>query len=300
MKAQDRSPLLAEMKRHMVSYTMVLPFIVIFAIFTLLPILSAILLSFTNFNMLELPHFVGWLNYKRLVLEDDVFLIAFKNTLVFAFINGPISYLLSFLLAWIINEMPRKFRVFMTIVFYAPSVTGNVYFLWKYLFSGDIYGLVNGFLMRMGILKEPVLWFQDPQYNLTIVIIIQLWLSLGVSFLAFIAGFQSIDRSQYEACAIDGVKNRFQELWYITIPNMKEMMLFGAVMQIASTFSVGAITQELTGGYTSVQYSTLTIINHLTDYGTVRYEMGYASAIAVILFIMVLVTKKIIFRLLKW
>lgn len=300
MKAQNRSPLLAEMKRHTVSYTMVLPFIVIFTIFTLLPILSAIILSFTNFNMLELPHFVGWLNYKRLVLEDDVFLIAFKNTLVFAFINGPISYLLSFLLAWIINEMPRKFRVFMTIVFYAPSVTGNVYFLWKYLFSGDIYGLVNGFLMRMGILKEPVLWFQDPQYNLTIVIIIQLWLSLGVSFLAFIAGFQSIDRSQYEACAIDGVKNRFQELWYITIPNMKEMMLFGAVMQIASTFSVGAITQELTGGYTSVQYSTLTIINHLTDYGTVRYEMGYASAIAVILFIMVLVTKKIIFRLLKW
>jgi multiple sugar transport system permease protein len=289
-----------DIRKNAVSYSMILPFLLIFSIFTLLPIASAMILSFTNFNMLESPNFVGWLNYKRLLLEDDVFLIALKNTLVFTFINGPISYLLAFMLAWVINEMPRKFRVSMTVMFYAPSVTGNVYFLWKYLFSGDIYGLVNGFLVRLGVLKEPILWLQDAKYSLTIVIIIQLWLSLGVSFLAFIAGFQSVDHSQYEACAIDGVKNRFQELWYITIPNMKEMMLFGAVMQIASTFSVGAITQELTGGYMSVQYATLTIINHLTDYGTVRYEMGYASAIAVVLFILVLITKKVIFRLLKW
>lgn len=300
MNTDKKLTILHGIRVNKVSYTMILPFLIVFFLFTLLPILSAIVLSFSNFNMLELPRFVGWLNYKRLLLEDDVFLIAFKNTLVFAFINGPISYIMAFVMAWIINEMPKKFRVFMTVVFYAPSVSGNVYFLWKYLFSGDVYGLVNGLLVRIGFLKEPILWFQDPKYNLSIIIVIQLWLSLGVSFLAFIAGFQSIDKAQYEACAIDGVKNRFQELWYITIPNMKEMLLFGAVMQIAATFSVGAITQELAGGYMSVQYSTLTIVNHMTDYGMVRYEMGYASAIAVILFIMVLITKKIIFRVLKW
>ena len=202
--------------------------------------------------------------------------------------------------AWVINELPRRLRVLMTVVFYAPSVSGNVYFVWKYLFSGDSYGFINGMLMNLGIISEPILWLTDPAYNLGVIIIIQLWLSLGVSFLAFIAGFQSIDRSQCEAGAIDGIGNRFQELWHILIPNMKSMLLFGAVMQISGAFAVGTITQELSGGYMSVQYSTLTIVNHMTDYGTVRYEMGYASAIAVVLFLLVYLSKKAVFRLLKF
>ncbi|MDD4545701.1 MAG: sugar ABC transporter permease [Oscillospiraceae bacterium] len=271
-----------------------------FFIFTLVPIVSAIALSFSDFNMLELPSWVGWANYRRLIFEDDVLLIALKNTLIFAIITGPVSYIFAFVFAWLINEMPSKMRVLMTIIFYAPSVSGNVYFLWQYIFSSDSYGLVNGILISNGIIDEPILWFTDPNYNLIIIIIVQLWLSLGVSFLAFIAGLQSIDRTQYEAGAIDGIRNRFQELWHITLPNMKAMLLFGAVMQISGAFSVGTITQALSGGYMSVRYSTLTIINHMTDYGTVRYEMGYASAISVILFIMVYLSKKLVFRLLKW
>jgi ABC transporter, permease protein len=239
-------------------------------------------------------------NYRRLLLEDRVFLIALKNTLIFAIITGPVSYILAFVFAWVINELPRRLRVLMTVVFYAPSVSGNVYFVWKYLFSGDSYGFINGMLMNLGIISEPILWLTDPAYNLGVIIIIQLWLSLGVSFLAFIAGFQSIDRSQCEAGAIDGIGNRFQELWHILIPNMKSMLLFGAVMQISGAFAVGTITQELSGGYMSVQYSTLTIVNHMTDYGTVRYEMGYASAIAVVLFLLVYLSKKAVFRLLKF
>lgn len=284
----------------LISYSMLAPFLLVFILFTLLPILAAVLLSFTDFNMLEFPRFVGGLNFQRLLLEDSVFLTAFKNTLIFAIITGPASYILAFMFAWVINELPSALRVVMTTVFYAPSVSGNVYFVWRYLFSGDSYGLVNGFLMNIGVISEPVLWLTDPAYNLGVIIVIQLWLSLGVSFLAFIAGFQSIDRFQCEAAAIDGVRNRFQELWHIIIPNMKAMLLFGAVMQIATSFSVGTITQELAGGYLSVQQSTLTIINHMTDYGTVRYEMGYASAIAVVLFLLVYGTKKLIFRLLKF
>ncbi|MBO5200404.1 MAG: sugar ABC transporter permease [Clostridia bacterium] len=286
-------------KEYAVSYSMLLPFLIVFCVFTLIPIICAVVLSFTNFNMLEVPTFTNWMNYRRLFFEDDVFLTALKNTLIFAVLTGPLSYIFAFFFAWLINEMPTKLRVFMTILFYAPSVSGNAYFIWQYMFSNDSYGLVNGLLISWGILDEPVLWFTDPQYNLTIIIIVQLWLSLGVSFLAFIAGLQSVDASQYEAAAVDGVKNRFQELWYITLPNMKDMLLFGAVMQISGAFSVGDITQALSGGYNSVQYSTLTIINHMTDYGTVRYEMGYASAISVILFIMVYASKKLIFKILK-
>ena len=287
-------------RKGAVSYAMLAPFMIFFIMFTVLPVLAAVGLSFTNFNMLEVPEFVGFQNYQRLFVEDTVFLTAIKNTMIFAVICGPISYLFAFFMAWLINEMPRQLRVLLTVIFYAPSVSGNVYFIWTYLFSGDSYGLVNGWLMDLGLIQTPVLWLTDPKYNLAIIIIIQLWLSLGVSFLSFIAGLQGIDQSQYEAGAIDGIRNRFQELWYITIPNMKSMMLFGAVMQIATIFGVGDITQNLGGGYNSVNYSTLTILNHITDYGSVRYEMGYACCVAVILFLLIILFKKLVFRLLKW
>ncbi len=300
MAIKNEHSLGRRMRKGAVSYAMLAPFMIFFILFTVLPVLAAIGLSFTNFNMLETPDFVGLQNYQRLFVGDTVFITAIKNTLIFAVICGPVSYLFAFFMAWLINEMPKQLRVLLTVIFYAPSVSGNVYFIWTYLFSGDSYGLVNGWLMQLGIIQQPVLWLTNPTYNLTIIIIVQLWLSLGVSFLSFIAGLQGIDPSQYEAGAIDGIRNRFQELWYITIPNMKSMMLFGAVMQIATIFGVGDITQNLGGGYNSVNYSTLTILNHITDYGTVRYEMGYACCIAVFLFVLIVLFKKLVFRLLKW
>lgn len=273
---------------------------VFFLLFTVIPILAATALSFTDFNMLEIPKFIGWENYVRLFTDDADFLKALKNTLILALINGPLGYIVAFFIAWLINELNSVFRVAVTLIFYAPSISGNIYFIWKFLFSGDSYGYINGLLMQIGIIDEPVLWLSDANTALIVIIIIQFWTSLGVSFLAFIAGFQSVDKAQYEAGSIDGIKNRFQELWFITVPNMKNLLLFGAVMQIANMFSVGQVTQELTGGYLSIEGSTLTIINHMTDYGTVRYEMGYASAVAVVLFLLVLLTKKLVFRLLKW
>ncbi len=299
MKIKNEHSLGRLIVKNRASYAMLAPFMICFIIFTVLPVLAAIALSFTDFNMLEAPTFLGIDNYTRL-LQDDIFLTGFKNTMVLAFLCGPLSYIFAFFMAWVINEMPKPLRVFMTIVFYAPSVSANVYFIWTYLFSGDSYGIVNAALMQIGILREPVLWLTDPAYNMGIVIVVQLWLSLGVSFLSFIAGFQGVDASQYEAGAIDGIKNRFQELWYITVPNMKSMLLFGAVMQISSSFSCGQVSQDLTGGYQSVNYSTMTILNYITDYGSVRYEMGYACCIGVILFALIVLSKKLIFRLLKW
>ncbi len=291
---------LKQIRDNRSSYIMMLPFMIFFLLFTVIPILAATALSFTDFNMLEIPKFVGWDNYVRLFTDDADFLKALKNTLILALINGPLGYIVAFFIAWLINELNSVLRVAVTLIFYAPSISGNIYFIWKFLFSGDSYGYINGLLMQIGIIDEPVLWLSDAGTALTVIIIIQFWTSLGVSFLAFIAGFQSVDKAQYEAGSIDGIKNRFQELFFITVPNMKNLLLFGAVMQIANMFSVGQVTQELTGGYLSIEGSTLTIINHMTDYGTVRYEMGYASAVAVVLFLLVLLTKKLVFRLLKW
>lgn len=290
--------LITEIRANRENYLMMAPFMILFFLFTVIPVLSSIGLSFTYFNMLETPQWRGWMNYIRLFFDDDVFLIAVKNTLIFAFITGPISYFLCLLFAWFINELSPKVRAFMTLVFYAPSISGNLFVIWSFMFSGDSYGFVNGTLMKYGFLDEPIQWLQDPKYMLTIVIIVQLWLSLGASFLAFIAGLQGIDSSMYEAGAIDGIRNRWQELWYITLPSMGPQLMFGAVMQISSSFAVSDVCEQL-AGFPSTDYAAHTIVTHIKDVGTVRYEMGYASAIATILFITMIVTNAVIRYALK-
>lgn len=270
----------------------------IFFMFTVIPVGISLGLSFFHFNMLEVPRFIGWQNYSRLFLGDDVFLIALKNTLLFAVITGPVSYIACFLFAWIINELSPKIRAVMTLVFYAPSISGNVFFIWLIIFSGDSYGYMNGFLMRLGVILEPVQWLANEKYVLAIVIIVQLWLSLGTSFLAFIAGLQTIDRSLVEAGTVDGIKNRWQELWYITLPSMRPQLMFGAVMQITASFAVAEISIAL-AGFPSVNYAAHTVVTHLMDFGTIRFEMGYASAIATVLFALMLGTNVLTQKMLR-
>lgn len=288
----------SDLKKNYQLYILSAPFIILFAVFVILPVVIAIFLSFSYYNMLEPPKFVGLSNYFQMFFGDDVFWIAFKNTMIFAIITGPIGYLLSFILAWLINELSPTLRAFVTFVYYAPALTGNVYFIWQYIFSGDRYGFINNFLLKMGFTLEPIQWLSDTRYMLMVVIIVQIWLSLGVSFLSFIAGFQSVDNSLYEAGAIDGVRNRWQELWYITLPVMKPQMLFGAIMQISTAFSVGAISQTLVG-YPSKNYAAHTIVLHIMDFGTIRYEMGYACAISVFLFLLMVLFKSLVTRILS-
>lgn len=283
---------------HRHSYALMAPYMILFFLFTVVPVVMSFLLSFFYFNMLEFPRFIGWDNYARLFLADDVFMIALKNTLFFAVITGPVSYIACFIFAWIINELSPKVRAIMTLVFYAPSISGNVFFIWLIVFSGDSYGYLNGFLMRLGFILEPIQWLNDERYVLSIVILVQLWMSLGTSFLAFIAGLQNLDKSLIEAGAVDGIKNRWQELWFIVLPAMRPMLMFGAVMQITQAFAVADIAMAL-AGFPSVNYAAHTIVTHLIDYGTIRFEMGYASAIATFLFLLMVGTNKLTQRLLR-
>ena len=273
-----------EMKNNKTAYFMLAPFLILFIVFTVLPVVLSIFLSLTDFNMLQMPHIVGIANYMRLFLDDEIFILAIQNTLVFAAITGPVSYILALLVAWFINELPPKIRAVVTLVFYAPSISGNAYLIWKTLFSSDSYGWANAVLIKYGIITQPILWFQDADYVMPLCIVVALWTSLGTAFLSFIAGFQTIDRSMYEAAAVDGIKNRWQELWYITLPTMRPQLMFGAVLAITNSFGFGAVVDALCG-FPSVDYAAHTIMHHLSDYGGARYEIGYASAIAVILFI---------------
>ena len=273
-----------EMKDNKTAYFMVAPFLLLFVVFTVLPVILSIFLSFTDFNMLEVPGWEGLNNYTRLFLDDEIFILACQNTLIFAAITGPVSYLLSLLIAWFINELPPKIRAVVTLIFYAPSISGQVYLIWKTLFSSDAYGWANATLMDLGFITSPILWFEDASYVMGLCIVVALWTSLGTTFLSFIAGFQTIDRSMYEAAAVDGIKNRWQELWFITLPTMRPQMMFGAVLAITQSFGFGAVVDALCG-FPSVDYAAHTIMHHLNDYGGQRYEVGYSSAIAVILFI---------------
>ena len=278
------------MKTNKACYAMLLPFMSLFIIFTVVPVVMSLPMGFTNFNMIETPKFVGLSNFYTLFLNDDVFLIAVRNTLIFAIFTGPFSYILSFIIAWLINEMNAFLKTFFTFVFYAPSMTTSVYVTWQLILSGDSYGYLNAVLIDLGILNEPAQWLTDTNYILTVVIIVQLWMSMGAGFLAIRAGFQNIDKSMYEAGAIEGIKNRWQELFYITIPSMGPQLLFAAVIQISASFTVG-VGQTLVG-LPSTDYAAHTIMNHATDYGNIRYEMGYASAICFVLFAAMLLANK--------
>ena len=287
-----------EMKRNKTAYFMLAPFLLLFIIFTVLPVLLSMILSLTDFNMLQFPGWQGIENYKRLFLGDEIFMIACQNTLIFACVTGPVSYLMSLLVAWFVNELPPKIRAVVTLIFYAPSISGQVYLIWKTLFSSDAYGWANATLMELGLITQPILFFEDAAYVMPLCIVVALWTSLGTAFLSFIAGFQTVDRSMYEAAAVDGIKNRWQELWYITLPTMRPQMMFGAVLAITNSFGFGGVVTALCG-FPSVDYAAHTIMHHLDDYGGSRYEIGYASAIAVVLFVIMFASNIVIKRALS-
>ena len=287
-----------EMKRNWVAYLMVAPYMLIFCCFTVLPVLLSIVISFTDFNLLQMPNIVWFDNYIRLFLDDDIFLLAAQNTLIFAAIVGPVSYFMSLLIAWFINELSPRIRAIVTLIFYAPSISGQVYLVWATLFSSDQYGWANAWLMKLDIITKEIAWFEDADYVMPLCIIVALWTSLGTAFLSFIAGLQGIDKAQYEAGAVDGIRNRWQELWYITLPNMKPQLMFGAVMAITQSFGFGGVVTALCG-FPSVDYAAHTIVHHLEDYGSMRFEIGYSSTIAVILFLVMIGANALVKKILS-
>jgi multiple sugar transport system permease protein len=290
--------LIKSIVRNKVCYFFLAPYAIVFGLFFVAPLVISVFFSFTYYNILEPPKFIGLRNYINLMLGDDVFLISVKNTFIMAAITGPIGYIMAFLFAWFINELPRYIRAFVTLVFYAPTISGAVYMIWALIFSGDAYGYMNGFLMNLGILDQPILWLTDPKYMMPVMLVVILWMSLGTGFLAFIAGLSTIDPTLYEAGLVDGIKNRWQELWYITLPNMKGLLMFGSVMAITQSFGVADVTIAL-AGFPSTDYAVHTVVNHLIDYGSIRFEMGYASAIATLLFFIMILCNTLIQKMLR-
>jgi multiple sugar transport system permease protein len=282
------------------AYGFLAMYALLFIVFIIVPVMLAIFLSFTFFDTIQFPKFFGLKNYIALLTQDDVFMkYVLPNTIKFAVLVGPGGYALSFLLAWVLAQLPRIPRTILALILYSPSMTSGVAMavVWQALFSGDQTGYLNSFLLGQKIIQEPIQWLQSPHYLMTIMLIVTLWSSMGVGFLAMLAGILEVNPELYEAGALDGINNRFQEIIHITIPSMKPQMLFGAVMAIVSTFQAGAIGVQLSGSNPTPQYAGQLIVNHIEDYGFFRYEMGYAAAISVALLLMVLVFTRLANRL---
>ena len=267
-----------------------------FIVFIVVPVLVAGLLSFTLFDTIQLPKFIGLKNYVTLLTQDDIFMkYVLPNTIEFAVIFGPGGYILSFMLAWMLAQLPKLPRTIMALILYSPSMTSGVAMsvVWLTIFSGDQNGYLNSLMLNYNLIQEPIQWLQSPQYLMPIMIIVTLWSSMGVGFLAMLAGILEINPEMYEAGSLDGISNRFQEIIYITIPSMRPQMLFGAVMAIVATFQAGAIGVTLSGANPTPQYAGQLIVNHIEDYGFLRYEMGYAAAVSVVLLLMVLLFARV-------
>lgn len=296
---RQRRGLTNRQRHNVVGYLFMSPFLISFLLFTIIPVVTAIILSLTNYNMIESPRFIGLSNYRLLLMDDSEFMTALKNTMVFAFISGPLSFLGSFVMAVLINNL-KKFRNLFSLLFYAPTLVSGVAIsvVWLYFFSGDRYGLINNFLIRLGLISDPIQWTSNTSVVLWVVIIVSVWTSMGVNFLTFLAGLQNVPQDMYEAGKIDGIKNNFQELIYLTLPVMKPQLLFATINMVTGAFGVFDIAVSI-AGMPSPDYAAHTIVAHLYDYGFIRFEMGYASAVAVILFLISYLAGRLFTRALR-
>lgn len=284
------------------AYLFIAPYVLLFSLFIVIPVAIAIGLSFTNFNTIQMPSFVGFMNYVNLLTRDSIFMqYVLPNTILFAVIVGPGGYLLSFFLAWCLSQISKGPRTVLALLLYSPSMTSGVAMtvVWRILFSGDERGYLNALLLNLGWISEPIAFLQSSEYLMPVMIVVALWSSMGVGFLAMLAGMMNIDETMYEAGSIDGIRNRLQEVFYITIPLMKPQMLFGMVMAVVNTFQVGYIGVSLSGANPTPQYAGQLIVNLIEDYGFIRYEMGYASAASVVLLILIYTITKASGRMFK-
>ncbi|MCK9536878.1 MAG: sugar ABC transporter permease [Bacilli bacterium] len=287
-------------KDDIAAYWFSLPYVLLFLTFIVIPIVLAVFLSFTSYDMVGVPKLIGLNNFIYLLTSDNEFMrIILPNTIKFAVIVGPGSYILSFIMAWILAQFPHRLRTVLAIIIYSPSLTAGVTMtvIWRVFFAGDASGYLNQILMRLGLIIEPIAFLQSPDYLFTIMIIVTLWGSMGIGFLAMLAGILNVNRELYEAAYIDGMSNRYQEIMYITIPSMKPQMLFGAVMAIVNTFSAGVIGVQLSGSNPTPNYAGSLIVNHIEDYAFLRYEMGYAAALSLVLLLMINLFSKLSWKL---
>ncbi len=290
-----------EIIRQRYSYLFIAPAVILFFVFVLAPVVVSFFLSFTKFTAFAPPEWVGLANYRNIFFNDPRFWKALCNTSIYAIGVVPLGIVVSLLSAVAIDQKIRFKSLYKT-MFFIPVVTSVIAYsvVWKWLFAGEKYGLINHFLIKLGM--QPINWMMDPSFVLPAVMIVAIWGGIGFNMFILLAGLQTIPSSFYEAAEVDGA-GAWYKFWHITLPLLKPTLLFVVIMSTINSFQVfdqvfimTAGTSENVGG---VLDSGLTLVSYLYDTGFTTFNMGYASAIAYILFGIILTITLINMKLIK-
>lgn len=281
-------------------WVLLFPFLVLFLTLIILPILCAIGLSFTDYNGMETPDFTFLDNYIRIFSKDSVFMQKIlPNTIIYAVLVGPGGFILAFFMAWLLSQLKPVPRTILAVILYLPSMTVGVTVstVWAVIFSGDRTGYLNSLLLQLNLIQSPITWLQNEDTLMPIMILVALWSSMGIGFLSILSGIMNVNKDLYEAARLDGVKNRVQEALYVTIPSIRPQLLFGAVMAVVNAFNSAGLGVALSGSNPTPGYAGSIIVNHIDDFGFIRYEMGYAAALSVVLLLIISLASKVAHKL---
>lgn len=268
--------------RRFLGLAYLMPYIIGLLVFTAIPFLASLWMSFTEYNLMSPPRFTGLDNYIQLFTDDRMFRRSLGTTLLYVCMTVPIKLVFALFIAYVLNYKLRFINFFRT-AFYVPSILGGsvaIAVLWRYIFASN--GLVNMILAVFGV--DPVNWFGDPTNALITITLLRCW-QFGSAMVIFLAALQSVDKSLYEAAAIDGA-SKFSSFIYITIPLITPVIFFNLIMQMVQAF------QEFNGPYIITQggplKSTYLLPLYIYDEAFRRFHMGYASAIAWVLFAIIM------------
>jgi len=277
-------------RRTVSGYIFISPFIFGVLFWVVIPAGIAAWLVFQDWNMIKPAEFVGLANIKRMFFGDPLFWKSLKITTIYTFTSVPLGLIISFLMALLINTKVRGLAFFRT-VFYLPSIMPAVAsaVLWAWILNTD-FGLLNAGLSLFGLPK--IAWLQETEFALPALILMSLW-NVGAAMIIFLAGLQGIDSQYYEAAEIDGA-GRWSQLLHVTIPMMSSVIFFNLIMGVINSFQVFTAGYLITNG--GPQNSTLFYVLYLYNNGFRYLNMGYAAALAWVLFLIILILTGIIFR----
>ncbi|NQU95640.1 MAG: sugar ABC transporter permease [Candidatus Omnitrophica bacterium] len=272
------------------SYIFIAPAVLLFLIFVVGPVIASFYWSFTEYDAIHAPKWVGLANYKNIFFNDPRFWKSVRNTCLYTLGVIPLGTALSLLLAIAVDQQIR-FKNFFRAIYFIPSVTSVIALsvIWKWLFAGEKYGLINHILIRVGL--QPVDWLMSPVWTLPAIMIMSIWASLGYNMILFLAGLQTIPKTVYEAADIDGA-NVFDKFWHITLPLLKPFTVFVVIIGFITSFQVFERVYIMTQselGIGGVLDSALTVVAYLYDMGFRKFKMGYASALGYIVFVVVFI-----------
>jgi putative chitobiose transport system permease protein len=276
-------------------YLFLAPALLATAVFVLYPILSVIYYSFTDFDIVTPPVWIGLKNYVALA-QDPTFLLALRNSLIYL-IATPILIVLSIATAILVNRKLAGIHLFRAL-YYIPAITGSIAIgiTWRMLF--DVNGVINGMLVWMGMLKEPVQWLAEPALTLPLLITLTVWAGIGYYMMVFLAGLQNIPEELYDAAVIDGC-NGWQKHWYVSVPGLRPQIVFVAVISSLAALKVFDEVYVLTSKSGGILDSGITMVFYLWRKGFQLSHAGYASAIAIVLLAITLAFSILNVRLLE-